>query len=112
MGPQGSFEKGSYTVWLLIQSRSERDYHIMPRRYIRNFFRNTAIQHFSTFISTFDDDFNLIRSLKSDKIDIKNNEWLIYNVTVFEDNTSKKSDLLKFRSNHNKFWLCDYLIVI
>jgi lipopolysaccharide export system permease protein len=56
----------------------------------------------NTFITTFDKDFNLIRSLKSDKIDIKNNEWLIYDVTIFEDNMSQKSDLVKFRSNFNQ----------
>ena len=56
----------------------------------------------NTFITTFDEDFNLIRSLKSDKIDIKNNEWLIYDVTVFEDNISKKNDLMKFKSNFNQ----------
>ena len=56
----------------------------------------------NTFITTFDEDFNLIRSLKSDKIDIKNNEWLIYDVTIFEDNISKKSDLIKFNSNFNQ----------
>ena len=56
----------------------------------------------NTFITTFDEDFNLIRSLKSDKIDIKNNEWLIYDVTVFEDNISKKNDLIKFNSNFNQ----------
>jgi lipopolysaccharide export system permease protein len=56
----------------------------------------------NTFITTFDEEFNLIRSLKSDKIDIKNNEWLIYDVTIFEDNISKKSDLIKFRSNFNQ----------
>jgi lipopolysaccharide export system permease protein len=55
-----------------------------------------------TFISTFDKKFNLIRSLKSNKIDIKNNEWLIYDVTIFEDNTSKKTDLIKFKSNFNQ----------
>ena len=55
-----------------------------------------------TFISTFDEEFNLIRSLKSDKIDIKNNNWLIHNVTIFEDNISKKSDLLEFKSNFNQ----------
>ena len=38
----------------------------------------------NTFITTFDKDFNLIRSLKSDKIDIKNNEWLIYDATIFK----------------------------
>ena len=56
----------------------------------------------NTFITTFDEEFNLIRSLKSDKIDIKNNEWLIYNATIFENNTSEKNDLIKFKSNFNQ----------
>src|SRR5210317_2078568 len=53
----------------------------------------------NTFITTFDEDFNLVRSLKSDKIDIKNNEWLIYDVTIFENNVSQKNDLIRFQSN-------------
>ena len=56
----------------------------------------------NTFITTFDKEFNLIRSIKSDKIDIKDNEWLIYNATIFEDNVSKKSDLIKIKSNFNQ----------
>jgi lipopolysaccharide export system permease protein len=56
----------------------------------------------NTFITTFDKDFKLIRSLKSDKIDIKNNEWLIYDATIFKDNISQKSDLIKFKSNFNQ----------
>jgi lipopolysaccharide export system permease protein len=56
----------------------------------------------NTFITTFDQEFNLISSLKSNKIDIKSNEWLIYDVTVFENNVSKKSDLIKFKSNFNQ----------
>jgi len=56
----------------------------------------------NTFITTFDKNFNLIRSLKSDKIDIKDNEWLIYNATIFEDNVSQKIDIIKFRSNFNQ----------
>ena len=56
----------------------------------------------NTFITTFDKDFKLIKSLKSDKIDIKNNEWLIYDATIFQDNVSQKSDLIKFRSNFNQ----------
>ena len=55
-----------------------------------------------TFITTFDEDFNLIRSLKSNKIDIKNNEWLIYDATIYKNNTSQKSDLIKFKSNFNQ----------
>lgn len=56
----------------------------------------------NTFITTFDEEFNLIQSLKSDKIDIKNNEWLVYDATIFKDNVSKKSDLIKFRSNFDQ----------
>jgi len=55
-----------------------------------------------TFITTFDENFNLIRSIKSDKIDIKNNEWLIYDVTIFENNVSQKNDLLRFKSNFDQ----------
>ena len=56
----------------------------------------------NTFITTFDKDFNLIRSLKSDKIYIRNKEWLIYDATIFEDNISKKVDLIKFNSNFDQ----------
>ena len=56
----------------------------------------------NTFITTFDESFNLVRSIKSDRIDIKDNVWLIYNATIFKDNTSKKSKLVKFKSNFNQ----------
>jgi len=56
----------------------------------------------NTFITTFDEDFNLIKSIKSDKIDIKNKEWLIYDATIFKDNISQKSNLIRFRSNFNQ----------
>ena len=54
-----------------------------------------------TFITVFNKDFELIKSLKSDKIDIKNNEWLIYDATIYENNISQKLDLIKFNSNFN-----------
>ena len=56
----------------------------------------------NTFITTFDENFNLIRSLKSEKIDIKDNEWLIYDAKIFKDNVSQKSNLVKFKSNFNQ----------
>ena len=56
----------------------------------------------NTFITTFDEDFNLIRNVKSDKIDIKSNEWLIYDAAIFKDNISQKSNFLTFRSNFNQ----------
>ena len=49
-----------------------------------------------TFITKFDKDFDLIESIKSNKIDIKDSEWLIYDAIVFKNNSSKKFDLLKF----------------
>jgi len=55
-----------------------------------------------TFITTFDKDFKLIRSLKSNKIDIKINTWLIYDATIFKNNISQKKDLIKFKSNFNQ----------
>ena len=55
-----------------------------------------------TFITTFNKDFELIKSLKSNRIDIKNNEWLIYDAILFENNSSKKVSLLKFKSNFDQ----------
>ena len=56
----------------------------------------------NTFITTFDKDFKLVRSLKSDKIDIRSNEWLIYDATIFQDNINQTSDLIKLQSNFNQ----------
>ena len=55
-----------------------------------------------TFIATFNEEFELIRSLKSDKIDIKNNKWIIYDALQFENNVSNKIDLLEFNSNFDQ----------
>jgi len=44
----------------------------------------------------------IVKSLKSYKIYIKDNELLIYYVTIFEENLSKKKDLIKFKSNFNQ----------
>ena len=52
-----------------------------------------------TFITTFDEDYNVIKSIKSDNIDIKNKRWLIHNPTIFQNNNSKKIDLFEFESN-------------
>ena len=55
-----------------------------------------------TFISTFDKDYRLIKNIRSNKIDIKDNKWLIYNASIFENNTSKKIQLLEFETNFNQ----------
>tara|TARA_B110000037_G_C17120196_1_gene505469 strand:- start:3279 stop:4355 length:1077 start_codon:yes stop_codon:yes gene_type:complete len=56
----------------------------------------------NTFITTFNEDFELVRSIMSDKIDIKNNEWLIYDATIFENNISRKVNLISFNSNFDQ----------
>ena len=56
----------------------------------------------NTFITTFDENYNEIRSLKSDRIDIRNKKWLIYDATVFEKNSSKKLKVIEFKSNFDQ----------
>jgi len=55
-----------------------------------------------TFISTFDKNYKLIKNIRSNKIDIKNNKWIIYDASVYENNTSKKIKLLEFETNFNQ----------
>ena len=55
-----------------------------------------------TFISTFDKDYNLIRNIRSNKIDIKNKIWLIYDASIYEKNFSQKVGQFKFKSNFNQ----------
>jgi len=55
-----------------------------------------------TFISTFTKKYELIRNIRSDKVDIKDNKWLIYDASVYEKNTSKKIEVLEFKTNFNQ----------
>tara|TARA_Y100000591_G_scaffold229436_1_gene200450 strand:- start:490 stop:1563 length:1074 start_codon:yes stop_codon:yes gene_type:complete len=55
-----------------------------------------------TFITKFNKNFDLVESIKSNKIDIKDREWLIYDATVFKNNSSKKINLLKFKTNFDQ----------
>ena len=50
-------------------------------------------------ITEFDEDFNVIRNIRSNKIDIENKEWLIFKPKVFNDKTYKTMNSLKFKSN-------------
>ena len=52
-------------------------------------------------ISEFDTNFEILRNIKSDKINIKNNEWIVENAKIFvENSTSEKKELI-IRSNFN-----------
>ncbi len=55
-----------------------------------------------TFISVFDQNYTLKKNIKSNKVNIKDNKWLIHNASVFEDGTSKKVKLLEFNTNFNQ----------
>jgi len=55
-----------------------------------------------TFISTFDKEHNLLKNIRSNKVDIKDNKWLIYNASVYEENSNKKIKLLEFDTNFNQ----------
>ena len=53
-----------------------------------------------TFINEFDEDFNLIRSIQSEKINIKNNDWIIYNPTITKNNISYTDKDLIYLNTH------------
>ena len=50
-------------------------------------------------ITQFDKDFEILRIIKSDKVDISSNEWIIYEPKILEDNKSISSKKLKLVSN-------------
>ncbi len=45
-----------------------------------------------TIINEFNDNFELLRTIQSDKIDIKTNDWVIYEPTITNKNISKKTE--------------------
>jgi lipopolysaccharide export system permease protein len=55
----------------------------------------------NTFISIFDENFQIIKNIQSDKINIKDNEWIVYDATIFVKNLSTKQESLKINSNFN-----------
>ena len=55
----------------------------------------------NSFITEFDKNYDIIRNIKSEKIDILNNEWLIYDAISFIGNTKINDDLIKLNSNFN-----------
>ena len=52
-----------------------------------------------TFITQFDQNYNLLKNIYSEKIDIQTNEWIGYNARVIENNQSIKSEQIILRSN-------------
>ena len=53
----------------------------------------------NTYISEFDKNFEIIRNIKSKKIDISNKEWVIKDAEIYVQNNKKIVKDLKFKTN-------------
>ena len=52
-----------------------------------------------TYISEFDNNFEIIRNIKSQKIDISNKEWIIKDAEIYVQNNKKIIKSLRFKTN-------------
>ena len=52
-----------------------------------------------SFITEFDQNYNVVRNIKSKKINIKNYEWEIMDPEIFEKNISSRKDIIRIKSN-------------
>ncbi len=55
----------------------------------------------NTFITEFDLDYNVIRNIQSEKIDISSNEWIVYNPKIYENQKKNEYEVIKKVSNFN-----------
>ena len=52
-----------------------------------------------TFITEFDEEFNIVRSIQSDKIDITSNEWIVDSAKIYVENNYKLEKILYLKTN-------------
>ncbi len=52
-----------------------------------------------SFITIFDEEQNVVQNIKSKKIDISNNEWIIKDSIIYNKNEYQKKDLLVLKTN-------------
>ena len=55
----------------------------------------------NSFITEFNNNYEVIRNIKSDKIDIKENAWIVNNAEIFEKNIRTLKDKIIINSNFN-----------
>ncbi len=55
----------------------------------------------NNFITEFDQDFNVVRNIKSEKIDISENKWKIYDARLYYQNDYEKEKYLEIKTNFN-----------
>ena len=53
----------------------------------------------NTYISEFDNNFEIIRNIKSERIDITNKEWIINDAEIYIQNNKEIVKTLKFKTN-------------
>lgn len=65
---------------------------------------NFLIDNFltETIINEFDDNFKLLKTIRSKKIDISNNEWIIFEPIITSKNLTKKEQTLLLQTNFNE----------
>mgnify|MGYP001311778168 CR=1 FL=1 len=54
-----------------------------------------------TFITEFNENYDVLRNIHSNKINIKNENWVAHDATIYENNTTYKKDLLSLYTNFN-----------
>ncbi len=65
---------------------------------------SSKIEHnflINAFISEFDENYEIIRNIKSDKINIETNTWVISNPKIFKGNIVTEEKFIEFQSNFN-----------
>ena len=52
----------------------------------------------NSFITEFDENYNVIRNIFSEKIDIKNNRWIVLNPEIYIENKAQKNKYIFIRT--------------
>ena len=55
----------------------------------------------STLITEFDENYEILRHIKSEKINIQNNDWIVYKPQIFINNIVMSEDYITIKSNFN-----------
>ena len=54
-----------------------------------------------SFITEFDEDYNVIRNIKSEKIDVNNKKWKVFNAKIYQKNIYLNEELLEIETNYD-----------
>ncbi len=56
---------------------------------------------FENFITEFDSNYNVLRNIKSKKIDVSKKEWLIYEAKIYNNNNYNTKEIIKINTNYD-----------